>query len=205
MLERLIDLVSQFGPWAYLVIGLTVSLESAAFLGFFMPGDTFVFLGGFMASQHALDLKVLLVLVPIAAIVGDSIGYELGRHFGRDWLLRHGHWIWITQHRLSQVDYFFNQFGGATVFFARFSVFFRILVPFVAGSVRLRYLRFLFYNVLGGVIWGIGAVLVGYLAGESWAAVEHWIGRVGAIIGGTVLLVILLIWLWRKGWPRDEA
>ena len=81
---------------------------------------------------------------------------------------------------MDRVDRFFARHGGKTVFFARFSAVFRILVPFTAGAARLAYLQFLFYNVLGGVIWAIVSVLAGYLAGESWLAVHHWLGRAGA-------------------------
>ena len=88
--RALIAWVSGIGPWAYLAIFLVVSLESAAFLGFFMPSEAMVFLGGFLASQGALELRWLIPLVAMAAILGDSIGYELGRLLGKPWFLRYG-------------------------------------------------------------------------------------------------------------------
>ena len=199
MVERLVAWVSELGPWAYLPIFLVVSLESAAFLGFLMPGETLVFLGGFLASQHVLDLKLLIPLVAVAAILGDSIGYELGRLLQKRWFLRYGRWLGLHEPQWQRLEDYFHRHGGKTVFFARFSAFFRILVPFFAGAVRVPYLHFLVWNVAGGVIWASGSVLVGYMAGESWRTLHHWIGH-GAL--GLVLALIAALLVIRFFRPR---
>ena len=93
------------------------------------------------------------------------------------WFLRYGRWLGLREPQWQRLEDFFHRHGGKTVFFARFSAFFRILVPFFAGAVRLRYLHFLKWNIAGGLLWATGSVLLGYLAGESWRMVEHWIGR----------------------------
>ena len=190
-----------------------VSLESAAFLGFLMPGEALVFLGGCLASQGVLDLKLLIPLVAAAAILGDSIGYELGRLLQKAWFLRYGRWLGLREEHWQRIEDFFQRHGGKTVFLARFSAFFRILVPFFAGAARLNYFHFLRFNVLGGVIWAAGSVSIGYLAGESWRAIEHWIGRSALIAAILVVAVILVVRLvrrsearcgrtrWRKGGP----
>ncbi len=186
MVEPFIQWVSGIGQWAYVVIFLVVSLESAAFLGFLMPGETLVFLGGFLASCGVLDLKLLIPLVALAAILGDSIGYELGRLLQKSWFLCHGRRLGLREEHWQRIEDFFQRHGGKTVFLARFSAFFRILVPFFAGAVRLNYFHFLLFNVLGGVLWAAGSVLIGYWAGASWRIIGHW-------IGGTTLLVAVLI------------
>ena len=135
--------VNGIGHWAYLAIFLVVSLESAAFLGFLMPGEALVFLGGFLASQGVLDLKLLIPLVAVAAILGDSIGYELGRLLQKAWFLRYGRWLGLREEHWQRLEDFFQRHGGKTVFLARFSAFFRILVPFFAGAARLSYFHFL--------------------------------------------------------------
>ncbi len=191
MIDSFVAWVSGIGHGAYLAIFLVVSLESAACLGFFMPGETVVFLGGFLASQGVLDLKLLIPLVTVAAVLGDSIGYELGRLLQKSWLLRYGRWLGLREERWKRIDDFFHRHGGKTVFLARFSAFFRILVPFFAGAVRLSYFRFLLFNVLGGVVWAAGSVMIGYLAGESWRAIEHWIGR-GALIVAIVIVGVIV-------------
>jgi undecaprenyl-diphosphatase len=191
VIEQFIHWVSNLGPWAYLAIFLVVSLESAAFLGFFMPGETLVFLGGFLASRGVLDLKLLIPLVAAAAILGDSIGYELGRLLQKAWFLRCGRWLGLRAEHWKRVEDFFHRHGGKTVFLARFSAFFRILVPFFAGAVRVRYFHFLLFNVLGGVLWAAGSVLLGYWAGASWRTIEHWVG--GTALIAAVLIVGLLV------------
>ena len=130
MIEQFIDWVSGIGSWAYLAIFLVVSLESAAFLGFLMPGETLVFLGGFLVSRGVLDLKLLIPLVAVAAILGDSIGYELGRLLHKSWFLRHGRWLKLREEHWKRIEDFFHRHGGKTIFLARFSAFFRILIPF---------------------------------------------------------------------------
>jgi len=190
VIDQLVAWVSGIGHWAYLAIFLVVSLESAAFLGFFMPGEILVFLGGFLASQGVLELKLLIPLVAVAAILGDSIGYELGRLLHKSWFLRYGHWLGLREEHWQRIEDFFQRHGGKTVFLARFSAFFRILVPFFAGAARLSYFHFLLFNVLGGLVWAAGSVTIGYLAGRSWRLVEVWIGR-GALI--VVIVVILIV------------
>jgi len=198
VLEQLIDRVSGLGHWAYLAIFVAVCLESAAFLGFLIPSEMLVLLGGFLASQGVLRLPELMIVVAVGAVIGDSVGYELGRCLGRGWLVRAGRRLGFRREQMDRVDRFFARHGGKTVFFARFSAVFRILVPFAAGAARLRYLQFLLYNLLGGVTWAIACVLAGYLAGESWSAVHHWIGRAGA--AAAVLVLLIVAWLLRRRW-----
>jgi undecaprenyl-diphosphatase len=205
--ECVIDWVSGLGQWAYLVIFVAVSLESAAFLGFFLPSEALVFFSGFLASQGVLDLKMLIPLVAVAAVLGDSIGYELGRLLKKDWFLRYGRWAGLREPQWQRLEDFFQRHGGKTVFLARFSAFFRILVPFFAGAARLRYLYFLKWNIAGGVLWATGSVLVGYLAGESWRVIERWIGRGALLIVAAVIIVLLAIRYARqaKGKSHEKA
>ncbi len=204
MLNRLINIVSQLGHWGYLVIFLAVTLESAAFLGFLVPGETLVLLGGFLAAQGMLDWGDLMVLVCIGAVLGDSIGYEAGRYLGPKRLLRFGRWFGLRQKHLERVEKFFRQHGGKAVFFGRFTALLRALTPFVAGSSGMHYLRFFLYNAAGGIVWGTGFTLLGYFVGASWQVVEHWIGQGSAIVGGVLVLLLALVWMWR--WlVRHEA
>jgi len=168
-----------------------------------VPGETFVLFGGFLAAQGTIDWGDLMVLVCIGAILGDSIGYEMGRHLGRKRLLRFS-WFGLRQKHLEQVEEFFRRHGGKAVFFGRFTALLRALTPFVAGSSGMHYPRFFLYNAAGGVVWGSGFVLLGYFVGASWQVAERWIGRASAIVGGALLLILGLVWLWR--WlVRHEA
>ena len=197
MLNYLVNLVSRLGHWGYLIIFLVAALECSAFLGLVVPGESLVLVGGFFAGSGQLDVGDLIIVVAIGAILGDSIGYELGRYFGRSWLLRYGRWLSLRQAHLDRVDDFFKRHGGETVFMGRFIGFLRVLAPFVAGSSRMPYGRFLFYNATGAVLWSTAFVLIGYFVGASWDIVAKWIGRASAILGGVLLVVLGMVGLWR--------
>ncbi len=204
MLDQLIDLVGRLGHWGYLIIFLVAALECSAFLGLVVPGESLVLVGGFFAGSGQLDVGDLIIIVAIGAILGDSIGYELGRHFGRSWLLRYGRWLGLRQEHLDRGDELFRRHGGKTIFIGRFIGVLRALAPFIAGSSRMPYGRFLFYNAAGAVLWSIAFVLVGYFVGASWQIAQRWIGRASAIMGVALLLIFALVWLW--GWlTRHEA
>ncbi|NVN92221.1 MAG: DedA family protein [Desulfuromonadales bacterium] len=197
MLDYLINFVGHLGHWGYLVIFLIVALECQALVGLFMPGESLVLVGGFFAEQGVFDPGLLIVVISIAAILGDSIGYEMGRHFGRGWLLKHGRHFGLRLENLDRVDRFFVKHGGKAIFASHFMHLLRALMPFVAGAHRMRYQKFLLFNAAGCTIWASVFVLLGYFAGESWRVVGKWIGSAGKIGGGAVLLVIMLIWFVR--------
>jgi len=204
MLDHLINLVGHLGHWGYLVIFVVVALECQPVLGIVMPGESLVMVGGFFAGQGLLDLWGLVFVIAVAAIIGDSIGYELGRHWGQEWLLKHGRRFGLRQKHLDRVDGFFVRHGGKAVFGSHFLHLLRALMPFVAGSHRMHYPRFLLFNAVGCIIWATTFVLLGYFVGTSWRVVATWIGRTSAIIGGALLLVLAWVWLWR--WlGRHEA
>lgn len=204
MLNHLIDFVGHLGHWGYLVIFIVVALECQALLGLFMPGESLVLVGGFFAEQRLLDLRVLIFVISSAAILGDSIGYELGRHLGRGWLLIHGRRFGLRQEHLDRVDGFFVRHGGKAVFGSHFLHLLRALMPFVAGARRLRYVKFLLFNAVGCIVWATVFASLGYLTGETWRVAAKWIGAASEIVGGALLLAIALGWLWR--WlGRHEA
>jgi len=204
MLDHLINFVGHLGHWGYLVIFIIVALECQALLGLIMPGESLVLVGGFFAEQGVLDLGVLICVISLAAILGDSIGYELGRHLGRGWLLKHGRRFGLRQEHMDRVDGFFVRHGGKAVFGSHFLHLLRALMPFVAGGRHMRYLKFLLFNAAGCIVWAAVFASLGYLAGETWRVAAKWIGRASEIIGGALLLAIALGWLWR--WlVRHEA
>ena len=198
MIDRLIQIVARVGHWGYLIIFVVVVLECQALLGFFMPGESLVMVGGFFAAQGDLNPGLLIVVVAVAAMVGDNISFELGRHFGRGWILAHGARFGLRPERLDRVDRFFDRHGGQAVFTGHFLHVLRALMPFVAGTRHMRYWRFLAYNSAGCVVWAAIFVYVGYFVGESWRVVEKWLGRAGALVAGVLLVAILAGSIWRR-------
>lgn len=197
MLQYLSNLVERTGQWGYLVIFLGAMLESAAFLGLIIPGESLVLLAGFLAAQGLLDLDVLIAVVAVGAALGDSIGYEMGRRMGRPALVHYGSRFGLTDARVVKADAFFARHGSKAVFLGRFVGFARALVPFLAGSSQMAYRKFLPYNVLGAALWAFAVTLLGYFLGASWQTAGRWLGRASAVLGGMVAFVLLLVWLWR--------
>ena len=203
MLEHLNDLILRLDHWGYVIVFLIVMLECQAFLGFFMPGESMVMVAGFLAGQELLDVRVLMVVVASAAIVGDSIGYEFGRRLGRDWLRLHGKKFWVRPERLDRMDAFFFRYGGLSVLFAHFLHVGRALMPFLAGAARMPYVRFLVFNAIGCILWAVIFSLLGYVFGQSWHLVDRWIGRAGVIAAILGAMVVVTIVLWRGVASRE--
>lgn len=197
MLDRLVNLADSAGPWGYLVVFAVVMLECQALLGLFLPGESLVLVGGFLAGQGVFDPGTLVMVVSVAAIVGDSVGYRLGRALGLDWLAGHGKRLGVTRENLDRAGAFIARHGGKAVFVSHFTHLMRALMPFFAGASRMRYRRFLVFNAAGCIAWACTFVAIGYLAGESWRVAAKWAGRAGEIVGGACLLAVGLVWLWR--------
>jgi membrane protein DedA with SNARE-associated domain len=161
------------GTWAYIVIGFLAFAESAFMVGFFFPGETAIIVGGVLAGLGRINLGVIIVVVVVCAIAGDSVGFEVGKKAGP----------WMLDHRplkgKSGVQYtlgLLERYGGPAVFLGRFITFVRVVIPGLAGMSGLRYRTFLFWNVLGGICWGVGYTLLGYVVGIS---IEHVLSQIG--------------------------
>ena len=200
LLDRLLTVR---GPAVYALIALIVFAEDALFIGFVLPGETAAVLGGVIASQGHMRLWLVMVLVVLAAIVGDSVGYEVGRHFGPRILNMRV--LVKRRKRLDDAQDFLRRRGGAAVFLGRFVAFFRAVMPALAGTSRMAYYKFLAFNAAGGLIWGAGFVLLGYLAGNSYATIEKTVGRSAALIVAAVVLVGLVVWRVRKHRTEKQA
>ncbi|PYO31789.1 MAG: DedA family protein [Gemmatimonadetes bacterium] len=198
MLPYLLELVARLGHWSYVIIFVAAALESAAFAGLLVPGESLVLASGFFAHQGVLDLDAVIAAAAVGATLGDNIGYQLGNRLGRAWLLRFGSRLGLREEHLVRADAFFAGQGGKAVLVGRFIGFARALVPFVAGASRMPYRIFLVYNALGAVLWTVTFVLLGYFLGASWQMAEHWIGRTSTVVAGAIALAALVSWIWRR-------
>ncbi len=193
MLTSLVDrLLTLNATLVYVVIAALVFAEDALFVGFVLPGETAAVLGGVIASQGRVHLWLIMVLVIAAAITGDSVGYEIGRHFGPRILAIK--LLDKRRRRLDDAQDFLRRRGGGAVFLGRFVAFFRAVMPALAGISRMPYPKFLTFNAAGGIIWGAGFVLIGYLAGNSYKTVEGYVGRGAAITVAALVLGAILAW-----------
>jgi membrane-associated protein len=192
-----LDTVLGAAPWVvYVVVGLVVFAEDALFVGFVLPGETAAILGGVAAHRGHVPLAGVIAVVIVAAIVGDSVGYEVGRVLGPRLLASKR--LDGRRERLDRAQDFLARRGGWAVLLGRWVAFFRAVMPALAGTVKMRYPTFLLFNAIGGALWGGVVVTVGYLAGASYAAVEKSFGRGAALVVLGVVLVGLVVWQVRK-------
>ena len=190
-------------PLALIIVGLLVFAEDALFVGFVVPGETAAVLGGVVASRGVLPLWSVMVVVVLAAIIGDSAGYEVGKHLGPRLL---GLKV-MNRHlaRLETAQDFLRLRGGSAVFLGRFVAFFRAVMPALAGSSRMPYLKFLAFNAAGGLVWGAGFVLLGYVAGNSYQAAATAAGRGVTAVVAAVVVAAVITWRIRKARATRKA
>src|ERR671931_1783285 len=177
-----VDAAAQLAsPWAYVVLALLAAAESAAFVGLAVPGETAMLLGGFLAYQGRASLAVMMAAGALGAVVGDQIGYQIGRVAGAP-LKRSRLGRRVGQDRWAKGEAYLRAKGGRAVFLGRFVGVLRALVPALAGMSRMPYRTFLPWNAAGGIIWAPAFVLLGYLAGSSWRRVEQIAGRASLLL-----------------------
>ena len=189
--------IAQLTGWpAYLLIAALVFGETAVFLGFVLPGEAAVVLGGVLASRGQVSIVPLTVIVVIAAILGPLVGYEIGRRMGDRLFASRA--LQRIPGGVTRARSTLQARGGLGVLIGRFVAILRAVVPAAAGAAPVRYRTFLFYNVVGGIIWGVGYCLLGYLAGSAYAVVEKRVGTGLAILIAALVLVAVGIWAVRR-------
>jgi membrane protein DedA with SNARE-associated domain len=190
------------GPAVYAVVAALVFCEDALFFGFVLPGETAAVLGGVVAGQGRVSVYWMAVVVVLAAVAGDSVGYEIGRRYGTrilDTRALRGH-----RDRIDRAEELIRRRGPAAVFLGRFIAFFRALMPALAGISRMRYRTFLLFNALGGLIWGVGFTLLGYFAGSAYQKVEKTAGTAVAVTVAVVVVAAVVVWHVRRRRREDE-
>ena len=185
------DLAKALGKGTYALVGAMAFLETGAFVGFIAPGEFTVILGGVIAGEGTISIVPLIGIVWFCAIAGDSTSFMIGHKVGRKFMLKHGPKVRITEERFHQVEDYFDKHGGKTIVIGRFLGFVRPLAPFIAGTSRMTYGRFLPYSVIGTGLWGTTFCLVGYIVWRSFDKVSKIAGQatlalgvLAAVIGG---------------------
>lgn len=189
------ELLHLIGRYGYLVVFIGVMLEG---VGVPLPGETVLIAAGVLVHRGVLDFEDTLFFGILGAIVGNQIGYWVGRFGGRPFLLRWGRYLFVTPERLGHAEAFFARHGGRAVFLSRFVVGLRVFGALVAGTSRMSWGKFALYNVLGGTAWAAAAVSLGYFLWASISLVEHWVGRVSLFLLAALALALLLRWAYRR-------
>lgn len=187
--RHLLDLSMTYGAWIYAILFLIVFFETGVVVTPFLPGDSLLFATGALAAAGVLDLGVVLVLLSVAAIVGDNMNYWIGRSVGPRVFT--GDSRWLKREYLLQTKRYYERHGGKTVVLARFMPIVRTFSPFVAGIGRMSYPRFLAFDIGGGIFWVCGFGLLGYFFGNVPIVKQNF----GLVIVAVILLSLVPIFV----------
>jgi len=158
-------IIEMFGIWSYLILFLVIFCETGLVVTPFLPGDSLLFAAGAFAAIGSFDARILIALLASAAIIGDNVNYWIGYHVGPKIFHKENVRIFNKKH-LIRTHEFYERHGGKTVILARFIPIIRTFSPFVAGIGRMRYTRFLIYDITGGILWPTLFVTAGYFFGN---------------------------------------
>ena len=182
--------INEYGNFIYVILFLIIFCETGLVFLPFLPGDSLIFAAGAFAAIGELNIFLLWILIVIAAILGDTVNYEIGKHFGKK-ILNNKKIIIIKKENLQKAEDLVAKYGGAAVFIARFMPIIRTIVPFVVGIGQLHYPKFIKFNALGGIIWVTLFIIIGYLFGNIPAVKDHFTLIILAIIFLSLLPIII--------------
>jgi membrane-associated protein len=180
------DVSSLIQAGGLLLIALIIFAESGMFVGFFFPGDTLLLTAGVFAAQGKLELASLIPVIALAAILGDNIGYFIGKHYGRR-LFRKPDGLVFRQEYIHRAEAFFNRYGDKTMLFAHFIPIVRTFAPPVAGVANMSYRKFFLFDAIGDIAWAVIVTMVGYWFGTKIPDIDHYI----LLAVGAVMLITL--------------
>jgi len=195
--QHLTRLTADYGGWTYAILFTIVFLETGLVVTPFLPGDSLLFAAGAIASLGELDVWLLGILLTVAAVLGDTMNYQIGYYCGPR-ILRGESSRWLNKGHLQRTQQFFERYGGKTIILARFVPIVRTFAPFVAGVGAMQYRRFLAYNVVGGVIWVAGFVGAGYWFGQAPIVKRYFTLVVIGIIFISILPAVFEYWRARR-------
>jgi membrane-associated protein len=187
--RHLSEVISQYGTWTHLILFLIVFCETGLVITPFLPGDSLLFAAGTFAALGALDLRLVVVLLIVAAIIGDTVNYWVGSYIGPRAFRGDGRFL--KREYLDRTHAFYEKHGGKTIILARFIPIIRTFAPFVAGVGAMSYPKFLTYNILGAVLWVGLFVLGGYYFGNIPLVRKNFTLVILAIIILSVLPIML--------------
>jgi len=198
---HLANIISQYGTWTYALLFFVIFMETGFVVTPFLPGDSLLFAAGTFAALGSLNLYLLLILLMIAAIGGDTVNYWIGHYLGeRAYSIK-----WIKKEYLDKTHAFFEKHGGKTIFLARFVPIIRTFAPFVAGVGRMSYGYFITYNFVGGIVWVALFTLAGYFFGNIPFIQRNFEFVIVAIILISVVPIFIEWWKARRAGRQVKA
>ena len=181
-----------YGYWA---VFFGVMLENA---GVPVPGETILLIAGYFASTGKFHLGFVMLIAATGAVIGDNIGFAIGHHFGRSFLLRIGRFFFLTPKRLEHMENYFARHGNKTILVARFITGLRVFAALLAGASKMPWRIFFIFNVAGAILWSVVITTLGYLFGGSLPLLIKWVGRSGTILLISAVVIGIVVWRVRK-------
>lgn len=169
-----IDLAHIIEAGGILLVAAIVFAESGLLVGFFLPGDSLLFTAGLLSAQGHMSIVPLVACVTLAAIIGDSVGYNIGKHAGKRLFKREDSLLFHKDH-IQRAEKFYEAHGGKAIILARFVPVVRTFAPVVAGVGTMEYRKFLGFNVIGALLWATGITILGYVLGTKIPNIDHYL------------------------------
>jgi membrane-associated protein len=189
---HLAGVVHSYGLWTYLLLFAIIFFETGLVITPFLPGDSLLFVAGALAAGGILNLNMLVAAFVLGAVCGDTVNYWLGSYIGIH-VFKERFPNLIKKEYLDDTNAFYEKYGGATIFVARFVPVVRTFAPFLAGVGNMEFHRFLFYNVLGAVAWTLAVVLAGYYFGRLPIVRENMSLLLLLVVAVTAVTILLLV------------
>ncbi|ACS86352.1 DedA family protein [Musicola paradisiaca] len=202
---HLAELVAQYGVWIYAILFLILFCETGLVVTPFLPGDSLLFVAGALAAlpSNALDVHFMVVVMVVAAVLGDAVNYIIGRLFGEK-LFRNPDSKIFRRSYLDKTHQFYHRHGGKTIILARFVPIVRTFAPFVAGMGHMRYRHFALYNIAGALLWVLLFTYAGYFFGDLPVVQSNLKLLIVAIIFISILPGVIEIWRHKRAQARQR-
>ena len=184
--QTLASIAGQYGPWLYALVFVIIFAETGLVIFPLLPGDSLLFISGTVVATAGLNVHVLVALLIVAAVLGDSLNYSIGRYIGPR-VFDKPDSRWFRQDHLRRTQAFYDRYGGVTIIIGRFVPIVRTFAPFLAGVAGMSYRKFLSYNIVGGVLWISSLVYAGYLFGNI-----PWVKKNLSLIVVAIVVVSLI-------------
>ncbi|MBI2459412.1 MAG: bifunctional DedA family/phosphatase PAP2 family protein [Parcubacteria group bacterium] len=180
--------------WGYLIIFLSALAETLPVIGAFVPGQTIIILGGLLAKLGIFKLGTVILVAAVGVVAGDMLAYYIGHKFGYDFVVRYGKYFFLNQEKYQKTKDLVSGHTGKALIIGRFSPFTRALAAFLAGIYRIKFPKFIFYSIIGGLGWSALSALLGYFMGQGFEGAARYFGRIIII---AILAITLIIFAYR--------
>lgn len=188
--KHLALLVQNYGAWIYLILFAIIFCETGLIVAPFLPGDSLLFIAGALAAVGGMDVNLLVVVLIIAAVLGDAVNFQVGAWLGPK-VFKDNEARFLKRDHLEKAHAFYEKWGGAAIILARFTPFLRTYVPFVAGMARMTYGKFAAYNISGGILWVASLTYIGFFFGNiPWIKANQGFIVIGIIVLSLIPVVI---------------